>query len=76
MNPQSAHYGSAEVLQAQRTKTLQLAYAAQPLRFKGRMPHPRALPTAAWIIPPKEAISARSTDSRTVISVNRVSQSD
>lgn len=76
MSPHVVHYGTAEVLQAQRAQTLQLAYAAQPLRFKGRMPRPPALPTAAWINPPKETISARNTDPCTVISINQVSQSD
>ncbi len=76
MSPHAVHYGTAEALQAQRVQTLQLAYTAQPLRFKGRMPQPPALPTAAWINPPKETISGRNTDPCTVISVNRVSQSD
>ena len=54
MTPHAVHYGAAEILHAQRTQTLQLAYAAQPLRFKGRIPQPPTLPTAAWINPPKE----------------------
>jgi putative transposase len=54
MTPHAVHYGIADGLQAQRAQTLQLAYAAQPLRFKGRLPLPPALPTAAWINPPKQ----------------------
>jgi putative transposase len=54
MTPHAVHYGAAEILHAQRAQTLQLAYAAQPLRFKGRIPQPPTLPTAAWINPPKE----------------------
>lgn len=48
------HYGIAETLHRQRLQTLQLAYAAQPLRFKGRAPQPPALPAAAWINPPQK----------------------
>ncbi len=76
MTPHAVHYGAAETLQVQRAHVLQQAYEANPLRFKGRLPQPPALPTAAWINPPKEALSARNTDPCTVRSVNRVSQSD
>lgn len=54
MTPHAVHSGTAETLHAQRAQTLQLAYAAQPLRFKGRTPQPPPLPRAAWINPPKE----------------------
>ncbi|MBW4052391.1 MAG: hypothetical protein HIU85_13185 [Proteobacteria bacterium] len=54
MSPHAVHYGTAEALQVQRAQTLQLAYAAQPRRFKGQIAQPPALPTAAWINPPKE----------------------
>ena len=75
MTPHAVHHGTAEALQAQRAQTLQLAYAAQPSRFKGRAPQPPALPTAAWINPPKEITTAK-PDCYSLISVNRVSQSD
>ena len=76
MTPHAVHYGTAEALQVQRAQVLQHAYEANPLRFKGCLPLPPALPTAAWINPPKATASSRNTDPCTVISVNRVSQSD
>jgi putative transposase len=77
MTPHAVHNGVADALQAQRTQTLQLAYAAQPLRFKGRIPQPPALPTAAWINPPKkEAVTTATINSCSLISSNRVSQND
>ena len=54
MTPHAMHYGIADTLHVQRAQTLRLAYAAQPLRFKGRVPLPPALPTAAWINAPKK----------------------
>jgi putative transposase len=57
MPPEAMHYGRAEALTQQRTSTLQSAFFANPLRFKGIEPHPPAVPTAAWINPPKEAAS-------------------
>ena len=76
MTPHAVHYGAAEALQVQRGQVLQQAYEANPLRFKGCIPQPPALPTAAWINPPKENTSPRNTDPSTAITVNRVSQSD
>jgi putative transposase len=77
MTPHAVHYGIAQTLQAQRAQTLQLAYAAQPLRFKGRIPQPPALPTAAWINPPKkEAATTEILNTCSLISRNQVSQSD
>lgn len=76
MTPHAVHYGAAETLQVQRAHVLQQAYEANPLRFKGRLPQPPALPNTAWINPPKEALSARNTEPCTVISVNRVSHND
>jgi hypothetical protein len=37
----------------QRTLTLDAAFIANPQRFKHVAPKPPALPTAAWINPPK-----------------------
>ena len=51
--PHAVHYGTAHTLDAQRAQTLELAYAAQLVRFKGRVPKPPALSTAAWINPKK-----------------------
>jgi len=58
MTPESMHYGTAAVLHEQRTQALDAAFNANPLRFKGVRPTPPALPTAAWINPPKEAKAA------------------
>jgi putative transposase len=55
MTPQAVHHGTAAALQGLRTQTLEAAFAANPQRFKGVQPMPPALPTAAWINPPKEA---------------------
>ncbi|EQD68309.1 transposase, partial [mine drainage metagenome] len=74
--PHAVHYGTAEALRVQRAQVLQQAYEANPLRFKGCLPQPPALPTAAWINPPKQTTSPGNAESCTVISLNRVSQSD
>ena len=77
MTPYAIHCGIADALHAQRAQTLQLAYAAQPLRFKGRMPTPPALPTAAWINPPKkETTTAAIINTCSLNSSDQVSQSD
>ena len=77
MTPHAVHYGIAAALRTQRAQTLQLAYEAQPMRFKGRLPQPPALPTAAWINPPKKEITTPSIDNtRSLNSCNQVSQSD
>ena len=55
---------------------LRQAYEASPLRFQGCVPQPPALPTAAWIHRPKETASPGNAGPGTVISDNRVSQSD
>ena len=55
MPPAAVHHGTATALTAQRALTLQAAFAAHPTRFKGRTPRPPALPTAAWINPPKSS---------------------
>jgi putative transposase len=77
MIPQAVHYGIADTLQAQRVQTLQHAYVAHPLRFKGRVPQPPALPTAAWINPPqKETFSTEILSTHSLDSFNQVLQSD
>ena len=76
MIPHAVHYGTAETMQVQRAHVLQQAYEANPLRFKGRLPQPPALPTAAWINPPKEATPPENHTPCSLISVNRVSQND
>ena len=54
MAPAAVHDGTAAALTAQRAVTLDAAYAAHPIRFKGRAPKPPTLPIAAWINPPKQ----------------------
>ena len=77
LTPHAVHYGIAEGLRAQRAKPLQLAYAAHPLRFKGRIPTPPTLPTAAWINPPKkESRIAAILDTCSLNPSDRVSQND
>ncbi len=55
MAPAAVHDGTAVALTAQRAVTLDAAFAAHPIRFKGRAPKPPLLPTAAWINPPKRS---------------------
>ena len=52
MTPHSVHYGHAQALHDARQATLEVAFLANPRRFKGRRPQPHVLPTAAWITPP------------------------
>ena len=54
MTPEAVHYGTAATINQLRVNTLQAAFLANPQRFKGIVPVPPALPTAAWINPPKE----------------------
>jgi len=53
LTPHDVHYGLAERRRAERAQVLQAAYAAMPERFVRQVPVPPALPTAAWINPPK-----------------------
>jgi putative transposase len=77
MTPHAVHYGAAKTLHAQRAQTLELAYAAQPLRFKGQVPKPPTLPTAAWINPPrKETVATRTINTCSLNSNDQVSQND
>jgi len=50
--PASVHYGTATEVRAQRSETLDAAYAANPDRFRHRRPQPPKLPTVAWINEP------------------------
>jgi transposase InsO family protein len=54
MTPETVHYGTDAALTQQRAVTLDAAFAANPIRFKGNAPKPPELPTAAWINPPKK----------------------
>lgn len=68
MPPEAMHYGGVKALTQQRTSTLQAAFLANPRRFKGIEPQPPAVPTAAWINPPKE--TAATTPITSVCSLN------
>ncbi len=54
MTPHSVHYGYASDIRVKRQDALDAAFLAHPQRFKDRRPRPHALPTAAWINPPKQ----------------------
>ncbi len=56
--PSDVHHQLAVARNAARDDDLTVAYAAHPERFVLRPPIPRALPTAAWINPPKPRPSA------------------
>jgi len=53
MTPATVHLGQAKALFNRRADTLNAAFDANPMRFKGNRPQPPKLPTAAWINPPK-----------------------
>ena len=53
LTPAVVHAGQAAAVQAQRQVVLERAYAKHPARFVQGRPVPPALPTAAWINPPK-----------------------
>jgi putative transposase len=74
MTSESVHTGRAHALFVQRADTLHVAFLANPTRFKGRIPQPPRLPTAAWINPPKQEATTNTPDPSTVISCNPVSQ--
>jgi putative transposase len=54
MTPEAVHYGTAAALTQRRAVTLDAAFAANPIQFKGLAPKPPELPTAVWINPPKK----------------------
>ena len=75
MTPESVHYGHAPKLFKQRAETLNVAFLTNPKRFKGKIPQPPKLQTAAWINPPKQETAAQTTlDSSTLIKFTPVSQ--
>jgi putative transposase len=55
--PHDVHFGLADAKRAARAVILAAAYTATPERFVNRPPTPAALPTAAWINPPKRLVS-------------------
>jgi len=52
MTPADVHYGRTPAIIEARSQTLNAAFEANPLRFKGRPPTPKRLPSAVWINPP------------------------
>jgi putative transposase len=53
MTPNQVHYGQADEVYAQRQKTLDQAFRANPNRFVNKPPRPPQKPTAVWINPPQ-----------------------
>ncbi len=58
MTPASVHEGRAEEIRTARQKVLEQAFQAHPERFSKGRPKPPALPSPAWINPPKKEIAA------------------
>jgi putative transposase len=75
MTPHTVHHGYAEQLTEQRGATLMTAFADHPRRFKGLAPKPPAVPTAAWINPPKKETETPEIIIRSLNSSRLVSQS-
>ena len=76
MTPEAVHYGRAPAIFQQRAGTLNVAFLAHPKRFKGKIPQPPKLPTAAWINPPTPETAANTTPNpSTLIKCILVSQS-
>ena len=70
------HNGRTSARFQQRADMLNVAFLANPDRFKDRAPQSPRLPTAVWINPSKqETTSTNIPDSSTVFSCNLVSQS-
>jgi putative transposase len=55
--PADMHYGRAEVIHQQRSRVLAAAYLLHPERFVRKVPEPPALPAAAWINQPPNAVT-------------------
>ena len=62
MTPLSVHYGLAPAMREARQATLDVAFLANPRRFKGNRPCLKAMPVAVWInSPPLESITTEKT---------------
>ena len=55
LTPEDMHYGRVDQVLAVRQEVLSAAYARHPERFVRKPPVPPAVPTAAWINPPRIA---------------------
>jgi putative transposase len=61
MTPAEVHFGHGAALHAQRAQVLKAAYAANPARFKHRVPTPPALPSMVGINLPKPITEPKET---------------
>jgi putative transposase len=61
MTPAAVHFGQGAAIHAQRAQVLKAAYAANPARFKHRVPTPPALPTVVGINLPKSITQLKET---------------
>jgi putative transposase len=52
LSPVDVHYGRSEQIIKERQAVLAAAYEKHPERFKGKLPHPTAMPEAVWINKP------------------------
>jgi putative transposase len=57
--PADIHFGRADVVQVERARVLEAAYAAHPERFVRQVPLPPGLPVPAWINKPAEVPPAQ-----------------
>lgn len=55
--PADIHFGRAPLVQLDRARVLEAAYAAHPERFVRRLPLPPPLPGPAWINRPQEKVT-------------------
>ena len=54
--PADVHFGRAPLIQHERARVLEAAYAAHPERFVRQLPLPPSLPGPAWINKPQEVM--------------------
>jgi len=52
MTPEQVHYGMDKMIYQNRSEVLAAAFEKSPNRFKGNLPVPKSLPSAAWINKP------------------------
>ncbi len=67
MTPAAVHFGHARAIDAHRRRVLQQAYAAHPLRFKGRCPVPPTLPEVAGINLPENLTTEANDETTTPV---------
>jgi len=80
MSPATVQFGRSGAIDEKRRRVLQVAYAAHPERFKGRLPTPPALPEIVGINLPKPEPLETTNDLTTTPALltnseNQVSQS-